>query len=48
VDEAFVRAFRIVVLAAAGLAALAGVTGWRMIEPARPDGGIRAEGGAEV
>ncbi|HEX6748114.1 MAG TPA: MFS transporter [Longimicrobium sp.] len=36
VDEAFVHAFRVVMLVAAGMAAASGVIGWAMIEPIRP------------
>ncbi|MBV9111062.1 MAG: hypothetical protein JO306_16775, partial [Gemmatimonadetes bacterium] len=36
VDEAFVHAFRTVILVAAAMAAASGLVGWRMIEPLRP------------
>jgi EmrB/QacA subfamily drug resistance transporter len=36
VDEAFVHAFRAVILVAAAMAAASGLVGWRMIEPLRP------------
>ncbi|HEX8690798.1 MAG TPA: MFS transporter [Longimicrobium sp.] len=39
VDEAFVDAFRVVMLAAAGLAALGAGCAWLLVEPPRPAGG---------
>jgi EmrB/QacA subfamily drug resistance transporter len=41
VDEAFVHAFRVVMLVAAAMAAASGVIGWLMIEPAPPSAGHR-------